>query len=1003
MYKLLRKKFAESINTVDVPEQFEWSKWIREPVSESRNIDRIYSYLSDDQPVLSFTIPEINSFPFKTKKARQYKSKSKFSIIKVKTSKVFFKLNKSSARKINIFNADTGKIIFSSSLNDGKWAKSKLLKPKKEYFIEVSPALFSFDCQSPEPAITDISVKSLDTETINIQAEISKPSVYDRFIGIQQDMVNGELFMEGFLQGDMASLEIFIDGFFPQITVNPDSFMDVFLPQAMVNPEPYIEGFISKDNLIENLFHIDFIHVDEIPVVNSFEISNVNSLIEKLDKDTSIKNIIPIPIQYLTNNEEIHEVEMDNINTPETRHFMMENMQPVEGVSISNYDLGLNNPDIPEKLSGGILERSLFENFDNLLKNEGLFFDKNIERGDNLKNIRVDALFVSNEVNFKDEDDPFQKIISRLLNPETNESEKIEVMSDFLYEFQKEGAEFLVNNKIALLNAELGLGKTYQTIAALKTLLHLRKIDKILLLCKSGDIGNLNFTDGWSGKLTELSKEIDFTIVDGNDNERKAAWRENKKLFIAGYETFFNDFNNELISRKIIDNFNCFIFDEAHHLLIHKTSFSRLMDLQNSNKIYTWYLSSRISTKIREELNYHENISIIEQRRNKIEIYEELPKVIEQDIWLELDDEQKTEYDNFLTLGHEKITKLLQNGNPFIIQSNVFTLLHQLKQVCNFSSLKNESSKTDYLLKQVETFVLNGKKAIVFSQYDKMGTQKIEKVLELAKIKYILLHSAMSLHELESAKKRFSEDKNIHVLLNGIKSRTGINFPEVQYIIHFDQWWNPATIWKMVENVKRSPDENINVYNYLAKDTIEENIKELLLNKGLLRKEIVEFLSAETINSMISSDEWMEILGIKASNSASNEKKKNTNFTFEKRIESLSIDELGKKTEMLFSRLGYKNLFLNKGNYEGEINIIGTLLENNNKIKVVAKCLFSDQIDIENILEYIEALQNDRNLGKNFIIHFDGLEEKLPSNVQKKIILINKELFTNYLINFRLI
>ena len=78
MYKLLRKKFAESINTVDVPEQFEWSKWIREPVSESLKIDRIYSYLSDDQPVLSFIIPEINSFPLKLKKPGSIKVKVNF-------------------------------------------------------------------------------------------------------------------------------------------------------------------------------------------------------------------------------------------------------------------------------------------------------------------------------------------------------------------------------------------------------------------------------------------------------------------------------------------------------------------------------------------------------------------------------------------------------------------------------------------------------------------------------------------------------------------------------------------------------------------------------------------------------------------------------------------------------------------------------------------------------------------------------------------------------------
>jgi hypothetical protein len=70
---------------------------------------------------------------------------------------------------------------------------------------------------------------------------------------------------------------------------------------------------------------------------------------------------------------------------------------------------------------------------------------------------------------------------------------------------------------------------------------------------------------------------------------------------------------------------------------------------------------------------------------------------------------------------------------------------------------------------------------------------------------------------------------------------------------------------------------------------------------------------------------------------------------------------------------------------------------------MVAKCLFSDQVDLDTISEYIESLQTEKNQGRNFIVHFNGLEDKLPIQLKRKIILINKELFTNYLINFRLI
>jgi len=116
MYKILRKKVAASINTVDAPEQFEWGKWLRQPDLESFTITKITSNLSNYKPDLSFTLPQTNSFDFKTSKVKLYKSRKKFSVAKEKTIKVFFRLGKPLSRKIKIFEADTGKIIFSSSL-----------------------------------------------------------------------------------------------------------------------------------------------------------------------------------------------------------------------------------------------------------------------------------------------------------------------------------------------------------------------------------------------------------------------------------------------------------------------------------------------------------------------------------------------------------------------------------------------------------------------------------------------------------------------------------------------------------------------------------------------------------------------------------------------------------------------------------------------------------------------------------------------------------------------
>ena len=1005
MYKIIRKKVAASVNSVDAPEQFEWGKWLRAPDSESLSISKISSSLSGFKTNLSFSLPETGSFNFQTKKVKLFKSKKLSSFPKEKTIKVFYKLGKSATRKIKIFDANTGRIIFSSSFSENP-DNPDFIKEIKEPFSfnnfnsvrEIKEA-FSFNYLNFLREAED-SFALLNTKTTSSSVSFQTQKARLREISL----------------GDSTSKTIEIKTQFKK--TEPKSYFQK-AAYKLLDPTPNEILFSLESKATNNVYQPAFVFLSEIPYINNFEIPNVNQLIEELDRDESSKKINIVPIEFLKEIPSVNQVKISESEKPKVSAFSSIINNLVKTLTYSGSIFFENNTSTYTFLfkteRTNILEESFdifgdytCENWEIPLAVENNVLNPETESND-IKDVSYEDTF-KEEVDKVINDDSFGKVISKILKPEIIPPEAVSINDEYLYDFQKEGAEFLAGNKNVLLFDELGLGKTYQVISALKSLFSIGTIDKVLIICNISDIGDSNLEAGWAGKLNELAKEFSLEVIRQEKEENKKIWKENKNIFIIDYEGFFKQINENSDS-KIFDGFDCFIFDEAQNLIPNQKLFKEFWELKSSKSAYTWFLSDQLNfnKRIQKELNFLKDDPIIELGRTKKEIYRELPDVVRQDVWHELDDEQKIEYENILSIGRERITKLLQNGNPFIIQSNVFTLLHQLKQIYNFASQKNSSSKSEHLLKQIENVIENDKKILVFSQYDKMGIQKIEDVLSTNKIKYILLHSGMSLSELEAAKKKFESNKKIHVLLNGIKfSRSGISLPEVQYVVHFDQWWNPATVWKGEASIAHPQDGNINVYNYFTKNSVEEKIKKLLQRKGLLRKEIIEFLSVESINEMVSLEEWLKVLDIgntqgNDDQDNSNEKVKKEDFINDNRLNELSIDELGKKTEILFSRLGYKNIFLNKGNFEGEINIIGTMLENNSKIKMVAKCLFSSEIDLETITEYIEALQHDKNLGKNFIIHFNGLEEKLPYHLKKKIILINKDLFTNYLIDFRLI
>jgi len=560
------------------------------------------------------------------------------------------------------------------------------------------------------------------------------------------------------------------------------------------------------------------------------------------------------------------------------------------------------------------------------------------------------------------------------------------------------------------------LGKTIQAITALRILFKTREIKSGLIVSPSYDLGypelreKVPSTRGWEGELNKWAAELSVNIINENeDNDKK--WTQQSHLYLTSYSQLLNDLKKDKLSKERIKKFDCILFDEVQFLLNKNFNIGKL--LEGIDTKYLLALSSIPHEEIIESLKSvfnhinstnEENLAIL--RRTKNEVKNDQPNLIRQEYWIPMDDDQKIEYENTLSHGKEKISQLIQAGNPFLIQSNIFTLLHQLKQVCNFSSHNETSPKTELLLKHVELIEKNHQKVLIFTQYDRLGIQKLEQVFKKNGINYLVYQTGMSVKEMENALKSFKKDKGVTALLVSLKAAGAkLDLTDIPYIIHFDQWWNPITLWQTEEKVSYSENGNsglndhasdgLTIYNYLTKGTIEEKIKEKLSLKGLLEKNIIETLPPEAIYEFINNDEWLDMLNL-------TKIKKNNNLqkTIDK-MTALSVDELGEKTKLFLTRLGYKNIMMKPVLSDGGFDLTGSIIKNNKEVKMSLK-YFASKINDNNVVEDI-VKNNEKNDRKFFFISTSKLDGEINFDQQENISFINREIFARYLMQFKLI
>lgn len=507
-----------------------------------------------------------------------------------------------------------------------------------------------------------------------------------------------------------------------------------------------------------------------------------------------------------------------------------------------------------------------------------------------------------------------------------------------LREYQWVAVLKLITNPSFLIADESGLGKTVMVCVALRMLFRQAQIKHALIVCPESTIGV------WIDHLHRWSSDIYALAIRGTQDERLAAWTSNYHVLVVSYDTLQKDVLSEHNLGKTIPNFDLVVADEAQQLKNEKHGHNRAIRKVASR--YRWALTG-VSIKNWDEqvvtmLNFiiphfpiryssmgnpgrmtRPNIAPYVLRRLRKDVIKELPHRTRQVVWLDLDETQRAAYQEAYTIQRKR----LEEYGPAVSRLQVVAAIQVLKQICNFAPGQSESPKTVAIRDILDGLGASDPRTIIFTQYEEDGLLKIKKALS-KRNDVSALPGELSGAEYEKAIVRYMNDPKKRVLIASvITNGEGLPLSSASYLIHFDQWWNPA-ITRQAEarlHPTEQGDAIVHIYELLMAGTIEERLDHLLKEKGLLEDGFLDGLTnPEELENKLSLGDLLGLLELSLKEEASPVKKspeetleesekKTTEMDWEKeeikkRVLSFSSGEFEQLVKIVVQKMGYPNV-----------------------------------------------------------------------------------------------
>ena len=467
-----------------------------------------------------------------------------------------------------------------------------------------------------------------------------------------------------------------------------------------------------------------------------------------------------------------------------------------------------------------------------------------------------------------DREESFIETLDRFKSATQKEYPLSRDYENILRDYQKEGYVWLHTLKDygfnGILADDMGLGKTLQIITLLDSLETKRPS---LVVCPSSLIYN------WEDEVHKFSKKLPVTCITGNIQIRSELIKKIKQgLYVTSYDYMRRDFE---LYQGI--EFEYVILDEAQYIKNQKTK-----NAQSVKTLKARHKLALTGTPIENSLaelwsifdflmpqylfNYHyfqkqyENdivknndeektkqlkklVTPFILRRNKKEVLKELPDKIEQNIILPFNDEEEKIYVANLAKVNEELQQLYDIEGSDKMQ--ILKMLTRLRQLCLeprlvYDNIDQPSSKLKACMELIKTMQENKQKVLLFSSFTSV-LNLIAEECQKAGITYYMLTGSTNKEDRRELVSRFQKDDTTLFLISLKAGGTGLNLTSAEAVIHFDPWWNVSAQNQATDRAYRIGQENnVQVFNLVMKDSVEEKIIELQKRKKELADMFVE-------------------------------------------------------------------------------------------------------------------------------------------------------------------
>jgi len=413
-----------------------------------------------------------------------------------------------------------------------------------------------------------------------------------------------------------------------------------------------------------------------------------------------------------------------------------------------------------------------------------------------------------------------------------------------LYEYQREGAAWLLTRDRAILADDMGLGKTAQAIAALRRLVRHGRVGWGLVVTPRTLLAN------WAAEFERWAPELSVEVLLPEGAQRERVWRSAANrchITITSY-----DHLRAAGSAVALTHPDVLVADEAHRLRREESAVSSAFRSIATPR--TWLLSGTPVENRAEDLAVL--MSILEPdrfsvddgdlhpvslrartrdyilRRRKSEVLKDLPPTIEVDEVIELAPSQRDSYNQQI------------RAHSALQRPDYLALFNSLRSICDLDPVTGESSKLDRVVEIISSGRDVGEKVVVFS-YLLEPLRALSSRLQDERMEHQILEGAMSLDGRERAIESFKVDSDCCALLASMRvASEGLTLTEASTVVFVNRWWNPSANAQARDRVVRIGQRNpVRIFTFTCRGTVEDRLPSILATKAVTFESLVDHIA----------------------------------------------------------------------------------------------------------------------------------------------------------------